>query len=153
VTGSERVRAWVVLLLATAAMLWPVLATPQRDSFPLSTYPMFAARRGNPVMHQVVAVDASGTEYRVAPEYLGSSEVLQAKSLLDAAARGSQKRRDQFCRGVAKRLQRGTEVQADHLEIVRLRFEPIAYFTTGPEPLERSVLSRCSADVPENGAP
>lgn len=141
---KQRALGLAVCASVTLASLWPAFGDPRDDSFPLSTYPMFTERRGKPTLHQIVATDESGQLVRVPPRYLGSSEVLQAKALLDSAARGGPRKRRAFCEAVAERIRaRGEHRSWQELSMVRLRFDPIAYFTTGPEPLEREVLTRC----------
>jgi hypothetical protein len=150
----QRALGIAVCVAATLATLWPAFGNPHDDSFPLSTYPMFTERRGKPTLYQVVASDGSGTLTRVAPRYLGSSEVLQAKALLDSAARGGARKRRAFCEAVAQRVREHGQLHHwQELSLVRLRFDPIAYFTTGPQPLEREVLERCRVAAAPGQAP
>lgn len=143
---SQRRERWfggAVLLGITFAMSWPVFGPLEADSFPLSTFPMFAKPRGQPSFHQLVGFDAEGKRVAIAPELLGTSEVLQAKTLIDEAAR-SKRRREALCARVAERLNQSPKhADVERLELVRLRFDPVRYFVEGPEPLAQRTLHTC----------
>jgi hypothetical protein len=148
--ARDKALALASWLLVTIALLWPAFGPLSRDSFPLSTYPMFAAHRGQPALNKLVGVDASGAERAIPPRLLGSSEVLQAKALIDAAARNKQKRA-RLCEAVAERVLHDSNFDAvSELLLLRLRYDPVAYFERGPTPVERRVLGRCQ--VPRAGA-
>lgn len=151
VEWRSRLRSWGTLVVATLSVAWPALGELDDDSFPLSNYPMFAAERGRPVMAQIVGFDSQGQVRRLSPELLGSSEVLQAKSLVERAANGGPKARQTFCETVARRVrdaQTDDDVSAkiSRLEIAKGRFDPVTYFTVSPEPIERVVLHTCNVD-------
>ncbi len=142
-----------VIVAASLAMLWPAFGPLEADSFPLSTFPMFARHRGQPRMHQLLGITKDGARRHLEPKHLGTSEVLQAKALIDRAARSSQRRRA-LCRQVAARV----SSDADYDDVVRLelrsvRFDPVKYFTSGPEPVEQKRLATCRLEhSPSNGA-
>ena len=70
------------------AMLTPVLSDPPRDSYPLSTYPMFAAVRETEVsVPHAVMIDADGDESFVPPVLVANDEVLQAQATIRQALR------------------------------------------------------------------
>ncbi len=133
-----------VILLCTWAMLWPALGPLSDDSFPLSTYPMFSRQRGKPVMHKLVGYDQQGASYRIQPELLGTSEVLQAKRLIDRMARKKKRARARFCTEVLERAHDSEEhAHIETIEMLRVRFDPLTYFVDGPEPIEQKRLGRC----------
>ena len=70
VSASERVVAWAVSALVLAAVLWPLTWGATRDSFPLSSYPMFAHNRRSAVLGAVyaVATDPDGQRRYVPPD-------------------------------------------------------------------------------------
>jgi hypothetical protein len=145
------VRNWGALTIAIACVVWPAFGALHEDSFPLSNYPMFAAERGQPVMTQVVGFDRDGHVRRLNPELLGSSEVLQAKALVERAANGGTKSRTAFCEDVAQRVQHAQQATDDSAKIVRLelaksRFDPVKYFTVAQEPIERAVVHSCAVN-------
>lgn len=149
--GRQRLINWGTLLMATSLVAWPAFGELDDDSFPLSNYPMFAAERGQPVMTQIVGFDHAGQVQRLSPELLGSSEVLQAKALVERAANGGAKSRKTFCDSVARRVhdaQLDTPVNGRivRLELAKARFDPVTYFTVAAEPLERVTLHGCTVE-------
>lgn len=150
-TARERLVQWLgvaVGVAAAAAVLSP-LVSMQDDSFPLSSYPMFARPRGQPTLYAVVARAADGSERRLAPSWLGSSEVLQAKVLIQRSVERGPEATRALCRSVAERIAAapGTS-DLRSVEIVRRRYDPVAYFVSGPEPLEQQRLEGCPVPRP-----
>jgi hypothetical protein len=130
-------------LAATAAVLSPLL-TRADDSFPISTYPMFARPRGQPTLYAAVARAADGSERRLAPTLIGSAEVLQAKVLIARSVEQGPAATQQLCQGIAARIAAtASSAELRGVEIVRRRYDPIAYFVSGPAPLEQEILQRC----------
>jgi hypothetical protein len=134
---------------ATVAVLSPLLAM-DRDSFPISSYPMFARPRGQPDLFAVVARAADGREVRLPASVVASSEPLQTKVLIQRSVEQGPEAMQALCRSVAARIAGGPDALRS-VEIVRRRFDPIAYFERGPEPIEQARLSTCP--VPRPGAP
>jgi hypothetical protein len=149
--ARERLVQWLgvaVGVAATAAVLSP-LASMQDDSFPISSYPMFARPRGQPTLYTVIARAGDGSERHLAPSWLGSSEVLQAKVLIQRSVERGPEATRALCRSVAERI--ATAPDANDLrsvEVVRRRYDPVAYFVAGPEPLEQERLERCPVRRP-----
>lgn len=131
-----------VATVFTLAVFTPtVLGTP--DSFPLSTYPMFAKHRGQPEMVKLVAATSNGTT-PVRPELLGTIEVLQAKALLEQVAVKAANQRRKFCTQTAQRLAQLPETASwRELELVRVKYDPIGYFYAA-EPVSEKILARCA---------
>jgi len=127
----------------TFAVLVPTLfGLP--DSFPLSTYPMFAKHRGQPTMVKLLASSATGS-VPVPPDLLGTGEVLQAKVLLERIAARPAPKRQQFCEQTARRLARLPQAAGwQTLQLVRVKFDPIEYFYNAARPLSRKVVAQCS---------
>lgn len=152
----ERLVRWgglAVGLGATLAVLSP-LAAMDADSFPISSYPMFARPRGQPTLYAAVARAADGSERRLSPSWLGTSEVLQAKVLIQrSVARGPEATRA-LCREVAERIAAAPDGRGlRSVEIVRRRYDPVGYFVAGPEPLEQELLERCAVPRPSPAGP
>lgn len=147
----ERIAQWLgvaVGAVAIAAVLSP-LASMGDDSFPLSSYPMFARPRGQPTLYAVVARAGDGSERRLAPSWLGSSEVLQAKVLIQRSVESGAEATRALCRSVAERIAAAADAgDLRWVEVVRRRYDPVAYFVTGPEPLEQERLERCPVPHP-----
>ena len=133
---------------ATLVVLSP-LAAMHDDSFPISSYPMFARPRGQPTLYSVVARAGDGSERRLSPSWLGSSEVLQAKVLIQRSVEAGPQATRALCRSVAERIAATPEASdLRSVEIVRRRYDPVAYFVAGPEPLEQQRLERCPVPRP-----
>lgn len=129
-------------VLFTALVCYPV-AFAAKDSFPLSTYPMFAKPRGNPELVNLVALTTSGEKVSVGPRFLGTSEVMQAKAELNRVARTNAKARKRFCESVAARVSQEPRLEWRELQLQRLRFDPINYFENGSKPLSTELLTSC----------
>ncbi|MEY4550493.1 MAG: hypothetical protein RL685_6688 [Pseudomonadota bacterium] len=141
--GARRCLAYVVGLGLPVAVLSPIWSGAP-DSFPLSTYPMFARPRGQPTLHTLVGLTADGSERRLSPELVGSKEVLQAKVLIQRSVEGGAEAMTQLCASAAARVAQDValrELQA--LAIVARRYDPVDYFVHGPSPLEQQLLVRC----------
>ena len=137
----ERAWAYLVALGALGAMLWP-LRSGARDSFPLSTYPMFASQRGTPVLFAAVAVTRDGEERSIPAALVASGEVLQTKVLIQRTVERGRAAVRELCERTAEKLAREPADLAA-VEIVRRRYDPIEYFESGPRPIERELLFRC----------
>jgi hypothetical protein len=149
--SRERRMQWLGLgvgLAALAAVLSP-LASMHDDSFPISSYPMFARPRGQPTLYAVVARARDGSERRLAPSWLGSSEVLQAKVLIQRSVERGPEATRELCRGVAERIAAAPDARdLRSVEVLRRRYDPVAYFVAGPTPLEEERLARCPVPRP-----
>lgn len=137
----DAVMGLVVGLGATAAVLSPLVGM-EGDSFPISSYPMFAHPRGQPTLFAVIARAADGREVRLPPSMVGSAEVLQTKVLIQRSVQQGEGAMRALCEGVAARV---GAVPGDlrTIEIVRRRYDPVSYFTSGPQPIEQARLLSC----------
>jgi hypothetical protein len=141
-----------VAIVCGALMVVPTLRDPPVDSFPLSTYPMFSTRRSNPWVHTAVGVAASGVEERLGPALIaGSHEVMQAAQTVRNSIRGGRGTRRALCAEIAQRVaQSPAHDKIVEIEIISLRFDPVAYFTDPPpQPLRRKRRAHCP--VPGRG--
>ncbi len=145
--SSGHTRATIVTLALLLASLSAFVRDPStQDSFPFSTFPMFASVRTTPQLAHLVAVRSDGTRYRVPPSALGTDEVMQAHGTIHAASKHRDAARA-LCEKVAATLRESGPGDLVRLELVRSRFDPIAYFVEpdGPDrPLARRVVTRCS---------
>ena len=149
-TAAERVFAWVVSATLLSAVLWPLTWGPTRDSFPLSSYPMFAHNRRSAVLGAVyaVATDPDGQRRYVPPDLVANREVLQARAVLDRAARGGKKGAMALCRELAGRIAArtsGSFASAASVSILRGRHDASVYFETGALGTE-TVIASCPVE-------
>jgi hypothetical protein len=135
--------SWGLGLVALTAL--PVLRLPERDAFPFSTYPMFATPRDKPTL-LVAEVTTEGREsLAIPPQLVANGPVMQAMSTLSRAEQQGPEALHQLCLRIARRVKDAPELAgARRVQIVSARFDPIAYFETGPKPEARRVLERCS---------
>lgn len=128
----------VAMLVAAIITLSPVLRAPTSDSYPLSTYPMFARDRGaQHWLPAVVAIDADGLPVRLSPELIaGTDEPVLASVTVSRAIRSGTA--DQLCADVARRLDDGRRV-----EVRREQHDVVATIADGAGPLAVDVVSAC----------
>jgi hypothetical protein len=123
----------------------PVFRAPADDSYPLSTYPMFAFERDRPRLYFAEGRSATGARQRVPPEMVANAEVMQAAATVRRAVAAGPARSEALCRRLAHRLA-DSDVQPaiEAVELVSAEFDPVAYFVQRPEPLNRIVHCRCT---------
>src|SRR5688572_23609975 len=140
----SRVVAYGVGFAMLVAVAAPGFGDPSQDSYPLSTYPMFARPRDRPVLHFAEGVDAEGRVVRLPPALVANGEVMQAAARVRRAVSAGEEASASLCSSVAERTARSPEHQGVvRVQIVSARFDPIRYFELGPEPEERLVQARC----------
>jgi hypothetical protein len=146
--------AYVVGLGLAAAVAAPAFGHPPRDSFPLSTYPMFSTRRAMPVLEQAVAVSREGDTRPVPPELVASDEVMQASVTIRQAVWQGPASMAALCRSMAERaVETAGFEDVVRIEIVSARYDPILYFTEAREPVERVRRHACPVRRPGGAAP
>jgi len=148
VDSSTRWRGYIVGLGAVVLTAIPVLWRAERDSFPLSTYPMFARRLASPTVYFVERVDEKGRARRLTPEQVSGHEVMQSFKTIRRAVREGPKAVDKLCRAIATRLaRRERRERFVSLRVVGASFDPVSYFTENAPPEERSVEGTCRVQV------
>ncbi|MBK9036031.1 MAG: hypothetical protein IPL61_33085 [Myxococcales bacterium] len=133
----------VVTVVAAVAVAWPLARHPVAgDSFPLSTYPMFATRRKDARLYleYVVATGPDLARRHVPPALVASPEVMQAiVSVHAAVARGDAAG---LCRRVAARLAvRGDYRAFAQVEVIAGTHRAIDYFVRGDRGVERTLAT------------
>lgn len=125
------------------------LRAPRDDSYPLSTYPMFARPRGKPLLRYVEALDADGRATRIPPELVAHDEVMQAVVTVRRAVEGGPEAMSALCARIAHAVRADPAyAQAQTLRLVGARFDPLRYFSEGPVPEEQIEHFRCSVPRP-----
>lgn len=144
---AARAWAWLVGLALLGLSLSPMLRPVGYDSFPFSSFPMFAHGRADAVatVHRAVAVTAGGDRLALPPRALGSDEVLQADATLRHAIRRGKKASARLCREVARRVAADPDLSAAvTVEIVSERHDALRYFAGDLTPLgEPRRRARC----------
>lgn len=143
---------WAVILGTAALVISPAVARKPRDSFPLSTYPMFSQGRKDATVtvDHAVAIGDGGVEQAVPPRLVGSDEVLQARATIGRAARRGAREANALCAAIAGRTRaQGALPGARDVEIRTTKIDAVAWFVaTGdgappPEPLSVKRHARC----------
>jgi hypothetical protein len=120
IATAMRSRAFgiVVSVVLLGATLQPLVRQPTDDGFPLSTYPMFAFTRPTKLtMSYAIGETADRTRHYLAPGIIGSTEVLQARAILQhAVARGGAELAS-LCARIAARVGE----HAEHADITTIR--------------------------------
>lgn len=125
------------------AVAWPLTRDPLAgDSFPLSTYPMFATPRKDARLRMayVIAVGPEARRRHVPPELVASPEVMQTiVAVQRAVGRGEA---GLLCRRVAGRLAgRASYRGFDQVQIVDGDHRAIDYLVRGVRGTERVVTA------------
>lgn len=128
----------------------PAFGDPAADSYPLSTYPMFARPKAKTSIAFAEGIDDKGHATRLGPELVANGEVMQAAHALHRAIRGGQERLAQVCTRIAG----GVVSDSRLVSIVRIRlaegqFDSVGYFIGASEPESRTIHFEC--DVPRGG--
>lgn len=131
----------VGLALAVAA---PLFRDAEEDSYPFSTYPMFARVLTKPRLTYAVASSKNGQVTRLPPRIVGTDEPMQAIRTLRLAAEGGKRSLKQLCAAMAERVAADPAyAELRQVRILRAQFDPIAYFETGPVPENSEKLVQC----------
>jgi hypothetical protein len=142
---GRRAAALASLAIAGAVAV-PVVRGPGHDSFPLSTFPMFARDRGRTsVLDTAVAADGGGRELTLRPELIGGTHepVHAAATVSEAVVAGTA---DRLCAEVAGRVARAGPADATSVMIVTFSYDAAAWFAGDHVPQARLVRAAC--DVP-----
>ena len=141
----ERARAYLLSVVLLGAVGWPAFRAPSDDGFPLSTYPMFAQRRGR--VHEVVsarAVAADGGAKLVPPALIANAETMQAIRTLSRAIRAGEEDAQRLCEKIAERLATDDELgRAVRVELVTERVDAIDYLAGRAQSELVRVHARC----------
>jgi len=133
----------VVTAAVVAALVAPVAL--DRDSFPLSTYPMYSSARGDRVTFATAqAVDAEGAASTLTLGVIGESDdpLVVAGELREAIRDG---RAPQRCVDIAERAARwdGLPPATVAVEVVTERHDVIVQVEGGDSLVDRTVHARC----------
>lgn len=128
----------------------PAFRDPEDDSYPLSTYPMFARPRGKPRLSIVEGLNTSGAPVRLSPELVVvHDEVMQAAATVRRAVAEGPHALERLCSEVASRTASDADYQnVQTVRVVTARYDPVLYFSKGPEPEERVEHFRCAVPRP-----
>lgn len=141
---SRRVRS-IVVLAVIALLAAPVLA--DRDSFPLSTYPMYAGTRDDEVSFVTAqGVDSSGDIVSLSLGTIGASDdpLVVAGELRDIVRLD---RAESRCREIASRVDGRDLDGIEAVEVVTERHDTITSLEGGDSLIDRTVHARCAVET------
>ncbi len=147
---------WIALL---GIVVMPVIRNqPERryDSFPCSSYPMFAHTRKTTktVVHHAVGYTEDGERRRLPPKLVANDEVLQAAATIRNAIRRGGRRSRALCRKIARNVVAASPAydQVVRVEIVTDHYDCIEYFAGDIAPKRSKVHAKCLVDREGPGA-
>ena len=128
----------VVVLLVVVS---PALR--DRDSFPLSTYPMYAgARPDSDVFSTVVGVDADGTRIPLSLRVIaGTDDALVAQAEVERRIGAAESAA--LCHDVAERLAEQASDRVERVEVVTERHDLVALVSGDESLLDRDLHATC----------
>ncbi len=120
-----------------------------RDSFPLSTYPMYSrARTAEVTIPSAIAIDDDGGEHRLGLQVIGASDdpLIVAGELRAAIARD---RAADRCRSIAERVSPSLVAELDliRIEVVMERHDAVAQVAGESSLLDRTVHATCAPEA------
>ena len=140
--GGERAtglgwKRWVATIVVLAAVASP--AVRNRDSFPLSTYPVYATARGDTVtLATAVGVTADGEVRRLSLSTIArTDDPLIAESAVDRAIASG--RAEGLCATIAARASDALEA----IEVVEEAHDVVAHAEGRESLLDRTLHARC----------
>ncbi len=138
----HRLIALVFSVVLAAAVVSPLFRSPPRDSFPLSSYPMFSGRlQAVNNVSTIVGRTADGSRKLLSPLVIsGSDEVMQALIDVSLAVYTGDAATASLCAAAADRVS-DDEVVA--LEVITERYDAVGFFSGAEEPLATSVHATC----------
>lgn len=141
----SRPLALLIAISLTLATLAPSLQSQPfaDDSYPFSTYPMFARKMSKRVIVFAEGV-GSAEPTRLGPELVANDEPMQAQRTLRKAASAGAPALRALCARIAERVAASDRLAAiRRVRIVQASFDPIRYFQDDAAPEQREVLSHC----------
>jgi hypothetical protein len=146
-TGMERLYAAAVSVVLLSAVVSPALRDPEDDSFPLSTYPMFARHRTRVTrINAALALRSDGTETTLSPLLIGSPETMQAIRILNKSVRAGGESARALCRAIASRVAESADPEfagTRRIALVSEEIDVIEYASGVRAPRDRRVHTRC----------
>lgn len=151
-SGSRRLPG-VLIVCTLAVLLSPVAENWKRkpvDSFPLSYYPMFSAKRAATYSAQTIyGVDGSGKRTVLPYRLAGTGGFNAVRRQLRVHVK--EKRAAELCRGVAARLSRSSRRELAGIREIRIATQTHnvdAFFAGERTPLSEKVHAVCEAPPP-----
>jgi len=135
---GQRRRAWLVVA-AVVGVLGVVPVMLDRDSYPISTYPMFSHRRTTTETVDTAILVADGRVRRLTPSTIAATDevILAAATVSNAIAAGTAQ---VLCAEIAARVDDSGEIQ-----VVTEQYDSVRWYEGDKTPLMRVVHASCEA--------
>ncbi len=131
----------ISVVLATAS---PLFRDANDDSYPLSTYPMFARTLRQPRLVWAEGLARDGRATRLPPEMVANDEPMQAMRTLKLTAASGPRSLKRLCSAIAERVAgSGRFADVERVRIVEGRFNPLSYFEGDSAPTDARRLAQC----------
>jgi hypothetical protein len=147
---TSRPYAYGVSALSLAAVLYPMLLDPQdprQDGFPLSTYPMFSYDKPRTAsVTSAVAIAEGGAEEAIPPEFVATSETMQALRTIAKSVNAGRKHARRLCTAIAERVALSTDpafARAERVALISVTVDSIRFLAGDRTPLSRTEHVRC----------
>ena len=149
----KRDSAWgaVVTLVVLVGVVWPLTWPGDRDSFPLSNYPMFAGRRLTSAcsLAEVYGSDEAGRREKLSPRAIGKPSLFGAALQLNRLSQLIESGRVQalatFCREIAAHVGRAADLAwVRRVEIVRNDYDSLVFHAGTKQPVNTMVYEGCA---------
>lgn len=136
-------RRWLTSAVVLAVLVFPAVA--DRDSYPLSTYPVYAtAREQTGVVHTAVGIADDGEFERLTLGLIADTDdpLIAEERVADAVR---QDRADALCTTIASRVARSDRGSRFRLiEVVTERLDFVLVAAERAAPLSRTVHAQCA---------
>lgn len=132
----------LVVVLGSAA---PILRDASHDSYPFSTYPMFARPLQRPRLVYAEGWLGHGKAVRLPPQLVANDEPMQAMRTLRLSANDGPVALERLCASIAERVARSPEHAAvRRVRIVAAVFDPVRYFESEAASEDKQRLMQCT---------
>jgi len=145
-TAADKALPYLISALFIGAVVSPYLESEPKDSFPLSTYPMFSFQKDRKAtLEHVVGLTPDGRELFIPPRLIANDEVLQARATIHRTVRRGRLATRKLCAEVAERLrgESGELGTVTTVEVRRATYDSVEYFTKHAPPTHSKVFARC----------
>jgi hypothetical protein len=146
-----------LILVTLLTVLSPVVENFKRkpvDSFPLSYYPMFSAKRGDHYSGQaLIGIDHEGNRHHLRHTFAGSGGFNQVRRQIAAAVKEG--RAQETCETVAKRVARSKRYNGPKLnsvQVVTATHNLNAFFAGDAKPVAETLHAACPVPAPSKDA-
>lgn len=144
--------AYLLSLTGIVAVAAPAFWPQGRDSFPLSSYPMFSrdlSQAQHAVLIRATGILPDGRHIVLPPHVVANGEVMQAYATLRQVVELCPQTCPAFCAAIAQRLLFADDAQLRSVRVVEIGafdYRPLDYFVHRSEPIALKTFARCAVN-------